>query len=706
MPEIFQNLIIQARRTLKPLSYIPLSQWASKRKLSGKETSMPGQINPNLFPFWNFILDAANDKETEEISVMSSAQIGKTELIKSIINYYIEYDPQNILLVEPTQTLARMFSANKLDPMIEANEELRSKISKKKSRDSENTLVHKAYYGGSLDIVGSNSPNDLSANSKKIVLSDDIDRMPESAGNEGDPVYLAEQRTESYRKIGGFKHIRFSTPTIKNKSRIERYYNNSNQCMWYIPCPFCMHLQVFNFDNLYWEKETGMFGEKTLYHADISKGNEIDLKEFGKRNEHHPETVKYKCSNDACGTLIEHKHQYWMNLNGKPIAKYPERKKHIGLWIHRLYSPLATWSNMVKDYLEAFNDPKLWQPFLNTALALTYDEQFAQEIKSEGFTDKLENYFTDEYPFLPKEILLITGGVDVHPDRLILQLLGWAFGKIPYVIYYEQIYGDVYQDDVWQDLDDRLTMKFNREDGLELSIGIHNKLTLKNEEKEKIIERINYLTFVDAGDSTSAVYSQCLKRQKKGIIAIKGRSAPGKHILINTTKVGPKGKQKATILKNINVDAIKDRLFKLLQQSKDNPLNSNIQRVHFTKRFCDEEYFEGLVSEKPIRVYDKKLGMKIQWTKKSKSIRNEPLDTFNYAWAAMESLVPNFEAIKDNQQKRIKKMIEEGKILLKQKPIPEIFEQQKEKIKPQEIKQPVKPKIIIKPVRKNWVTQY
>ena len=50
---------------------------------------------------------------------MSSAQVGKTELILNIIGYYIDYDPAPMLVVQPTvKPMAEDFSRDRLAPMI------------------------------------------------------------------------------------------------------------------------------------------------------------------------------------------------------------------------------------------------------------------------------------------------------------------------------------------------------------------------------------------------------------------------------------------------------------------------------------------------------------------------------------------------------------------------------------------------------------
>lgn len=52
-------------------------------------------------------MDAVNDPETEEIVVMSSAQVGKSEIVNNNIGYHIDYDPSPMLLMQPTLEMAK-----------------------------------------------------------------------------------------------------------------------------------------------------------------------------------------------------------------------------------------------------------------------------------------------------------------------------------------------------------------------------------------------------------------------------------------------------------------------------------------------------------------------------------------------------------------------------------------------------------------------
>ncbi len=77
-----------------------ISEWADNfRRLSPEAASEPGDWKTDSAPYQRDIMDALNDPNITTIVVMSSAQIGKTELLLNTIGYYADQDPSPMLLV-------------------------------------------------------------------------------------------------------------------------------------------------------------------------------------------------------------------------------------------------------------------------------------------------------------------------------------------------------------------------------------------------------------------------------------------------------------------------------------------------------------------------------------------------------------------------------------------------------------------------------
>ena len=85
-------------------------------------------------------------------------------------------------------------------------------------------------------MVGANSPSSLASRPIRILLADEIDRYPATAGNEGDPLLLAGKRLATFWNK---KEVCVSTPTNKETSRIAVEFEHSTQEEWNVPCPAC-----------------------------------------------------------------------------------------------------------------------------------------------------------------------------------------------------------------------------------------------------------------------------------------------------------------------------------------------------------------------------------------------------------------------------------------------------------------------------------
>ena len=75
---------------MAPPPNLTVSQWAdTHRQLSSEASAEPGRWNTDRAPYQREIMDVIGDPQVETVVIMSSAQIGKTEIINNIINIFI-----------------------------------------------------------------------------------------------------------------------------------------------------------------------------------------------------------------------------------------------------------------------------------------------------------------------------------------------------------------------------------------------------------------------------------------------------------------------------------------------------------------------------------------------------------------------------------------------------------------------------------------
>lgn len=420
---LFQKII---KETVAPPPDLTVSEWAdSYRVLSSESASEPGPWDTNRAPYQREILDSVNDPEIEKIVIMSSAQVGKTELILNTLGYHIDFDPAPILIVQPTVDLAKSFSKERLTPMIRDTPSLRGKVADIKSRDSGNTVLQKSFAGGYIALAGANAPSGLASRPIRILLMDEVDRFPVSAGTEGDPISLAEKRTNTFWNR---KKVFVSTPTIKGASRIELEFEGSTKEYYHVPCPSCGEYQP-----LTW--------------------GQIDFK-----------SVSMRCI--ACGFL--HDEIKWKkgSIKGKWIATEPNAKSR-GFHLNELLSPWKRWEEIIDDFKEAKRKGaealKVW---VNTSLGEPWEEDGEQLDESELYK-RCEGYVAD----VPDEVKILTAGVDVQDDRFEIEVVGWGADKESWGIEYHVIHGDLKQAQIWNELDEYLSRTWAKADGIKFGIA-------------------------------------------------------------------------------------------------------------------------------------------------------------------------------------------------------------------------------------------
>ena len=90
-------------KVLRPKEKLLVSDWADKyRQLSAESSAEPGQWDTSRAEFQREIMNSVNDPEVQDIVIMSSAQVGKTEIVLNICGYFMDYEPAPIMVLQPT----------------------------------------------------------------------------------------------------------------------------------------------------------------------------------------------------------------------------------------------------------------------------------------------------------------------------------------------------------------------------------------------------------------------------------------------------------------------------------------------------------------------------------------------------------------------------------------------------------------------------
>ena len=194
LPPALRRVVVATLAAFAPPPTLTVSQWADReRYLSPEASAEPGHWDTARAEYLRGVMDAISDPAVTRVVVAKGSQVGYTECLGNIIGFHIDQDPAPILVVQPTVEMAEAWSKDRLAPMVRDTPCLAGKVQSPLTRDSGNTLRQKVFTGGRLAIVGANSPAGLASRPVRIVVADEVDRFPVSAGSEGDPLALASK---------------------------------------------------------------------------------------------------------------------------------------------------------------------------------------------------------------------------------------------------------------------------------------------------------------------------------------------------------------------------------------------------------------------------------------------------------------------------------------------------------------------------------
>lgn len=588
-----------------------VSAWADEhRYLSPEDSAEPGRWRTARMEPMRGIMDAFNDPLISEIVVPKATQVGWTAVLGNVVGYVMDRDPGPVLMVMPTDKLAEEWSKNRLAPMLRDTPRLRGKVKDAKSRDSGNTIMAKTFPGGRLAIIGANAPANLASRPIRIVLCDEVDRYPASAGSEGDPMMLASKRTATFwnRKL-----LKGGSPTIKGQSAVERDYNRSDKRRYFVPCPDCGEHQILRWEQVRWDKRKDA-GGKTV--------------------EHRPETAHYQC--EACGTLWTDGERWRAIASAvekgggwKPTAPF---SGIAGFHLSQLYSSWVTLREMVIEFLTAygklpgtFKDLEKCKVFTNTVLAETWDLE-GETVDAESINNRGEPFGPDD---LPEAVQFASAGVDVQSDRLEVQVVCWGAGEECWAALYAVIPGDPARPQVWDELNALLLEPLKTAGGRLVRIRA---------------------TCIDTGGHHGAeVHAFCSRPGMRGrrVYPIKGDDGPRPIWPVRHSYTKNK-----RLLWIIGVDTAKDSIYGRLKIRPKAAGEPNPGFIHFpipteaarTEGF-GPDYFTQLTVEKVVTEVNKR-GKPQRGFVLPAGKRNEALDTFAYALAARQALPIRLKPVK------------------------------------------------------------
>ena len=440
--KLFMGII---KMILQKPEKISVSQWAEKYRILDESSNFSGKWTHDVTPYLVGIMDAFNDPYIQEINFCKSTQVGGTEVMLNIIGWIIMEDQAPVMIVYPSDDLAKDISNDRIKPSLSKTPEIKERFYLNSSKE-----LKLKFRGMTLYLRGSHSAEKLASKSIKYLFFDEIDKLDGASKKEASPYNLAKERTRTYtysRKI-----YTCSTPTLKTNYVWRIHEEADEQRKFFVPCPHCGSHIIFQFDQIKFPKEG--------------------------TNKERAEEAVYICQ--ECGGKITDRDKIKMLRKGewRDVKKTCVGKaRTVSFWINALYSRFLTWSEIVMEFLKSKDDPDQLQNFVNSWLAEPWEDKKTEMSKSMVLDRQTE---TKEF-IVPPWAKIITGGVDVQRSSFYWTIRAWGDHMTSQNIAHGQYASR-------EEVEDVMNLEFKKEDGTPMIVN---------------------LVLIDSGDQTDTVYDIC-----------------------------------------------------------------------------------------------------------------------------------------------------------------------------------------------------
>jgi phage terminase large subunit GpA-like protein len=396
----------EERDAWRPPLELTVSEWADRNRVLDPLTSAePGPWRTSRTPYLREILDAFGEDGVEQITMMTSTQVGKTEALLCSLGYAIDQDPGPAIFVTPREPDAERIIARRIKPMVESSPSLSSS----RTGWAGDYKVGELRFARSILYAGwAHSAASLAGNPCRYAFCDEVDKFPAYAGREADPIDLVRERLRTFPGLR--RLVVASTPTTR-AGRIFHEWESSDRRRFWLPCPGCGRFQVLKWSRVKWPQDQRdpnavLDGNLARYACEVcdhswTDGEKLEALELGVWGSEDGEVLED-------GEVVE--------------PKTPNRNRGFHIWA--AYSPWVTWSELAAKFLEANagGDPARLMNFVNSWLGELWEEEIEKPTET-AIAAAISPYKEAE---LVPEVRVLTAGVDVQKSELFVTVWGWA----------------------------------------------------------------------------------------------------------------------------------------------------------------------------------------------------------------------------------------------------------------------------------------
>lgn len=349
------------------------------RKMSPRQ---PGPFRTTQRPMMRPILECWSPRSGVNFcTVVGATQLLKTTVMCLGVSYRIKHSPGPTLIMGPSEGWTKTeISEKRLTELINHNAILA--IEKPSDSDLFKSLSMDMS-GGTINLVGANSPTALSGGTYLILAIEEagkIQHFEHEDAPEGHPIENAFERTKDFEELAF--HYMSGSPNISNHP-LWIHYERGDQTHFWVPCPHCDEYFPFSFT---WEKNVNdlstLLGKPIAEHYRSVTWDQTAKDKSGLWNEEKVlSTAHYICPHNGCEITDTDKPAMLTAFEERrhnEAAAPNNRSFHLNSFL----SPRVKFGRMAWKFLESQQDFFGLQTFYNSWLALCY-ELIKQEVKED-----------------------------------------------------------------------------------------------------------------------------------------------------------------------------------------------------------------------------------------------------------------------------------------------------------------------------------
>jgi len=388
---------------IEPPEDLSPSEFAEKHRVLHEVycSERPGRWSNDVFPYQRHVMNAGAEAirtGKRGVCLLKAGQGGGTDAMITLQCWLKVHLPGPQLFMTSTDYAAEEFGRERFWPIVHDMEPLRAKLLG--GREAVSVL---RFSDGKIQLCGGQSVFRLQSTPYRVVVLDELDSIDDNLAGAGDPLRLAEVRTDSF--TGQTLILAYAHPTTKDRGIGKLYFESSDQRRGFVThaCGAEFWLQ--------WE------------HVKFTDPTD-------------PRTASYCCP--ACGAAISDgervgmiQRMFYRSVLPPEVAA---RRRWIGLAMSQLYYPAKTILSIAERWVECQEDENQKQVFQQKVLGEPIEHK-VQDVKIESLRSLVvvsrrqndpEYYGRGE---VPKWVRFLTAGHDSKKTQLHYAIWGWGLRR-------------------------------------------------------------------------------------------------------------------------------------------------------------------------------------------------------------------------------------------------------------------------------------